>query len=94
MYIVCSNICRRLATGRWFSPGPPVYSNKTGLYMYFITMHESISSNINKSKDFRCLTYAIVYDMCMGYGCLTPLAMLFHIQMYINKKQQLKRKAW
>ena len=53
--------------------------------MYFITMHESISSNINKSKDFRCLTYAIVYDMCMGYGCLTPLAMLFHMQMYIQK---------
>ena len=53
--------------------------------MYFITMHESISSNINKSKDFRCLTYAIVYDMCMGYGCLTPLAMLFHLQMYIKK---------
>jgi hypothetical protein len=27
---LCDKVCQRLATGRWFSPGPPVFStNKT-----------------------------------------------------------------
>jgi hypothetical protein len=30
---LCDKICQQLATGQWFSPGPPVSStNKTDLY--------------------------------------------------------------
>ena len=33
---LCDKVCQRLATGRWFSPGTPVFStNKT--YRHFIT---------------------------------------------------------
>jgi hypothetical protein len=30
VYTLCEKVCQSLATGRWFSPGPPVSSiNKT-----------------------------------------------------------------
>ena len=47
---LCDKICQRLATGQWFSPGPPIsYTNKTVTERHDI--NEILLKETNKNQN-------------------------------------------
>jgi hypothetical protein len=77
---LCDKVCQWLATGGWFSPGPPVSStNKTDLYditeiLLKVTLHHQTKTNATK------LTYFNVFGKT-----LTGIISMIQINLSIGK---------
>ena len=59
---LCDKVCQWLATGRWFSPGPPVYSTKkTDRHDIAEILLKVVLNTINQTNK---QTYAVTLSFC------------------------------
>ena len=78
---LCDKVCQWLATGRWFSPGPPVYStNKTDRHDIAEILLKVVLNTINQTNK---QTHAVTLSFCRStwirfgvYACCFVMVVL------------------
>jgi hypothetical protein len=88
---LCDKVCRWLATGQWFSPGPPVSStNKTDRHDITEITESGIKHHQTKQTNtpgfwWGCVTQSLVLCVCFVDRCffIWPLCCLFFFTLQI-----------
>ena len=93
---LCDKVCQWLATGCWFSPGPPVFStNKTDhrdiIEIFFKVALNTIkqtNKQTNKQTRHNPILYIEIYRITLKVGLIDQLLLPFRPPTYVLHQNQ------